>query len=461
MAKDNSFITGGSPAYLPGQSRQTKSFVLDDISDVNAPSPTDKFLLRWDNATSKWIPSDTALKSDAVTGVDSAGNSKYYGTNGSGTPGFYDLTLNNLSDTNVSSPTDNYFLQWDSGTSKWIATENSAANITFDDTNLDFTATDVQAAIEALETQTVANNTNPNLFINGDTSLWQRSTTYTAATYPSVDRWRRWTSSMTKMDRVDISSASIGLRIAVLTASSADQGLTQRVESVDIAHVQGNITLSFWAKTNTSTATLDALFRIPSAKDNYVTSDEDLVLSIGTATTTWQRFSYTFDSTSLLYDIINGIEVGVRSTNNAVEISWAGFKLEEGNVATQFIPDAASVNEIKCRRYYQNSWEALTDVGTATFTGSALKLARPIAAADQIGWGWEYAVRMRTAPAFTLYNPQTGTANQIRNVSAGVDVGVTSVNGAADSVSFSFVVLSAALPANDVIYFHWTADAEL
>lgn len=34
---------------------------------------------------------DSATEADAIDGVDAAGNSKYYGTDSGGTPGFYDL----------------------------------------------------------------------------------------------------------------------------------------------------------------------------------------------------------------------------------------------------------------------------------------------------------------------------------------------------------------------------------
>jgi hypothetical protein len=68
------------------------SLALDDLTDVNAPSPSDTNVLSWNSATSKWIPA-------------AAGGS---------------LALDDLTDVNAPSPGDNDFLSWDSATSKWI-----------------------------------------------------------------------------------------------------------------------------------------------------------------------------------------------------------------------------------------------------------------------------------------------------------------------------------------------------
>ena len=41
-------------------------FALDDLTDVNAPSPTDNDALTWDDVTSKWIPEATSYRRTAT-----------------------------------------------------------------------------------------------------------------------------------------------------------------------------------------------------------------------------------------------------------------------------------------------------------------------------------------------------------------------------------------------------------
>lgn len=110
MTKYVTFLGGNSPVSLPGeQPSQSKSL------------PTDKQLLSWNNALNHWQPADGAIEID---GVQTAGNDKYYGTNASGTPGFFSLpltaALNDIGDVNTPAPTNRHVLTWDSGTNKWI-----------------------------------------------------------------------------------------------------------------------------------------------------------------------------------------------------------------------------------------------------------------------------------------------------------------------------------------------------
>ena len=63
-------------------------FNLDDLSDVNAPTPADNEVLSWDAATSKWIPVATTGDHGALTGLtdddhvayhtDARGDARYY-----------------------------------------------------------------------------------------------------------------------------------------------------------------------------------------------------------------------------------------------------------------------------------------------------------------------------------------------------------------------------------------------
>lgn len=66
---------------------------LNDLSDVNAPTPTDAQVLTWVNGSSEWQPTTLALGA---------------------------TTLNALTDVNAPSPADTQLLSWDNATSMWV-----------------------------------------------------------------------------------------------------------------------------------------------------------------------------------------------------------------------------------------------------------------------------------------------------------------------------------------------------
>lgn len=133
----------GDARYAAGA--DLDALTLDDLADVDAPTPGDGEVLAWDDGDGAWKPSSAGAgdmlkavydadddgvvdEAAAVEGVDVAGNSKYYGTNSGGTAGFYDLPagggatdLDDLSDVDTSTtpPTDGQVLAWDDGDSLW------------------------------------------------------------------------------------------------------------------------------------------------------------------------------------------------------------------------------------------------------------------------------------------------------------------------------------------------------
>jgi len=172
MAIDESFITGSTPASLPGQGaggggggattlgaltdvsatpatdkqvlRWNNSSsewepvnrsiaALNDSEDVNAPSPTDKYHLRWDSSSSEWVPSNRAL---GVEGVDAASNEQYYGKNGAGVIGFHTVAagasaLDDLSDvdTTTTAPSaEKPILRWSVANSQWEVSNTAAVS---------------------------------------------------------------------------------------------------------------------------------------------------------------------------------------------------------------------------------------------------------------------------------------------------------------------------------------------
>lgn len=79
----------GAP-FLPGG----LAVNLTDISNVNAPSPTNGQYLKWDSGTSKWIPSTIPTVVTSLAGL--------------------------TTDVSITAPTNDQFLRYDTGTSKWV-----------------------------------------------------------------------------------------------------------------------------------------------------------------------------------------------------------------------------------------------------------------------------------------------------------------------------------------------------
>ena len=102
---------------------------LDDVGNVNVPSPQTNNFLKWDTTTNKWIANaieladlldvvidDNTLVNGQVITYDS-GNEEWVNT----TPSAGATVLNDLTDVNATSPQDGNILRYDSVTSKWVS----------------------------------------------------------------------------------------------------------------------------------------------------------------------------------------------------------------------------------------------------------------------------------------------------------------------------------------------------
>ncbi len=106
--------------------------VLTDLTDVNITSPANGQVLMWDQTTSKWInttistgstvvwtqlQSSTGATKIAVITIDGVDYDVYAPTGGGGGGA---SSLSQLSDVNLSTPTDGQVLIFDGATSKWV-----------------------------------------------------------------------------------------------------------------------------------------------------------------------------------------------------------------------------------------------------------------------------------------------------------------------------------------------------
>ena len=99
---------------VTGEPQPSYDNLLENLGDVNAPTPADGECLSWVAAASKWEPG-------------SCGGGGLGSVTGEPAPS-YDNLLVNLVDVNISSPGDGECVKWDNASSKWITGNCAAIN---------------------------------------------------------------------------------------------------------------------------------------------------------------------------------------------------------------------------------------------------------------------------------------------------------------------------------------------
>ena len=218
-------------------------------------------------------------------------------------------------------------------------------------------------------TGNISNRPNYNLLINGQFDVWQRATTSgstTSSGYNSADRWRfeasgaTYTASQQAFDfgQTDVpSSPKYYLRFNATTAND-NCGVTQRIE--DVASVQGQHTLSFWAKgTNPAGGSIQVTIL------QYFGSggSADVGGAIGTfsLSSSWAKKTFTFTPTSISGKTIGSgslFKISLRQpsaddTTTAWTLDLANVKLEAGSKATDYQRINYGDELIRCKRYFE------------------------------------------------------------------------------------------------------------
>jgi hypothetical protein len=145
---------------------------LDDLMDVNAPTPADGDLLAWDDGAGEWVPltpaggaphdldshtdvnAPTPADGDVLTWDDTAGEWVAAAPSGGGAH-----DLDSHTDVNAPTPADREVLIWDSTPGEWVADALTVADVSGAQATLargDEVITTASLAVDAEETGTVA-----------------------------------------------------------------------------------------------------------------------------------------------------------------------------------------------------------------------------------------------------------------------------------------------------------------
>jgi hypothetical protein len=220
-----------------------------------------------------------------------------------------------------------------------------------------------------------------NKIINGDFSVWQRGTSFTANEAFAADRWRTfWSGSptvTTSRQTFTPGTAPVAgyegqyflrVNMSAIGSSNTYLLLQQRVE--DVRNFAGRTAvLSFWVKADANRS-IGLGIRQNFGPGGSAEAYPSMSIGAVTATTSWQRFTTVITFPSLSgKTIVDGSYVGidfygVAATVHSFDI-W-GVQLEEGSaVATPFTPAGGGNPQAEleaCQRYYwrQTSGAAYT-----------------------------------------------------------------------------------------------------
>lgn len=250
----------------------------------------------------------------------------------------------------------------------------------------------------------IYNAAGKNKIINGDFGIWQRGTSFNAATtFYTADRWMGYSysgaSQTISQQSFTAGTAPVsgyeGQYFLRATATNTGINFEQRIEDVRTLAGQ-TVTLSFWAKSaSAQTITLYINQNFGSGGSSQVTA----ITGTQALTTSWTRYSLTGTVTSVAGKTIGTssyLQVNfIGSTiNNAVDI-W-GVQLEAGSTASGFQTATGTIQGelAACQRYYWRT--SITGYAPATNWGMATSTTA-------VNAGVSFPSTLRTAPTSLDY----------------------------------------------------------
>jgi hypothetical protein len=305
------------------------------------------------------------------------------------------------------------------------------------------------------------------VLINGNFDIWQRGTSANASTNTRTFLPDRWSfnpgSGTASLTQITPSSSTFmtpyGLQVSMSSISSSGSKplLEQRVEHYETFSGQ-TVTLSFWARITSGTATITGQVVQYSGVSGFISKcpnggvlngSQNQCTWTGTAqtvTTSWQRFTQTFT--------LGNVSAGggspggtdylaadlVFPLNTWFTMQVAQVQLEAGSSATAFDFRPVAEEMLLCMRYYEayNSSAAGDNTSFYVNNGTNYTFKRSIA----------FRVPKRAAPTITLTNI-TNSLVGTPTVSSSSIYGFTESRGTSTGAGVAMMTTN------------WTANAEL
>ena len=341
-----------------------------------------------------------------------------------------------------------------------------------------------------------------NMIINGNMAIDQRyagaSVTATSTT-TVVDRLQMYAANITNAQtyqQVTDAPAGFNNSFKVTNSSTTQSGTNalysprQKIEGFNTAHLNWGtsdaqtVTLSFWVKASV-TGTYPATLTNNNFSRSFVTSytvsvantwEYKTITIAGDTSGAWNVNNTTGINVMLSLDVEPAYQTStvdawqtanVRATSSDVHFlanasaTWqiTGLQLEAGTTATPFENLQYGQQLLLCQRYFEKSYSIGSSIPTSTALGSVSLFTSSTANNYMVG-SRPFVVSKRAAPTMVIYSP-SGTAGTIAdgnttNLGAGAANQIGTAGFALQNTSGGVIT-----PAGNLIYFHFTASAEL
>lgn len=147
---------------------------------------------------------------------------------------------------------------------------------------------------------------------------------------------------------------------------------------------------------------------------------------------------------------------GAEDFGGAGNIDIAQVQLCAGDVALPFMPKSFEEELRACQRYYEKSYVYTVAPGTATYNGSV----GSIGTNGSNVLGTRFNVTKRVVPTIVIYNPEDGTAAEVRDITDSADL-TSAVAGDISENGFGKVGVAAGADIDNWCAYQFTATAEL
>lgn len=223
-----------------------------------------------------------------------------------------------------------------------------------------------------------------NVLINGAFDIWQRGSSFTNDGY-TADRWRAINVNAVSQQQGptlaqtgQAGASAFAIRFGNSTPTFPQ--IQQRIERNRCRHLAGRtVTLSFYARQISGTASLFCESIIPGSADNYATVSSTFIgtaWAAGAGSATWAKYSFTFTVPSAAETAGFGILITCGNTS-AATVEVAMVQLELGAVATPFEYHHTADTLLRCKRYCQvvGNGNIITFYGA---TGGSMAIDLPV-----------------------------------------------------------------------------------
>lgn len=199
----------------------------------------------------------------------------------------------------------------------------------------------------------------------------------------------------------------------------------------------------------------------PAAADNFLGTITAIANSGALSKASGAGFDLKFENVGM-GDCSNGIEVKIKVEPGTITLKnfeFAELQIEEGSVATQFEFVEDNIEELRCLRYLEKSYNRNVKPGTASNPGAETAKCATAGEAN----GMRFRVSKRINPTVIIYDVSIGSVGFVDSSTAGRLGGgnVTAWNAGENGVHWITEWTGNTFIKDESIRHHWVADARL